>query len=491
MKRIILPFIALTLSLSAGAATGFHTSGQKLLDANGKEFVIRGCNYSYAWQRGHEQTVIPAAKRIGCNAIRIQLSNGGKWQKCSYGDLEKLIRLCEENKLIAVFNTHDETGSNSISDLMNSVNYWIEMKDLLNAHTATVIVNISNEWCGNWDSSIWADGYKQAISKLRSAGLKNTLMVDAAGWGQYPQCVAMRGTEVAQTDPDSNVVFSVHIYQDAGKNDERAKLSMDYAMSAGVPAIVGEFAYFHQGENVAYQKVMDYCAEKNMGYMVWSWTGNGSGAESCDMFGSYDDSQWKTNGEKTVKGSNGIQATSKECSVFGEKVPDTGDDDPELTEGDEVVILTPNQYFSNWDQEPVNIPASKFANATDSDELRIYYTASHGAEIQLAYTDLNNNWTETVPYKTIVGNGYEKQSLASLVPYVKRTGFFVKGHDYTFVKATIYNPRGTARVECIGSEDEKLPTDIYTLEGIRVAEMQPGKLYIVKQGNKCTKILYR
>lgn len=488
MKRTILTSLAFFISVVAWSADGFHTSGQKLLDANGNEFVMRGCNYSYAWQRGHEQSVIPAAKRIGCNTIRIQLSNGVKWQKCSRADLEKLINLCEQNKLVAVFNTHDETGSNSISDLMNSVNYWIEMKDLLNAHASTVIVNISNEWCGDWDSSTWANGYKQAISKLRQAGLKNTLMIDAAGWGQFPQCVAQQGTEVAKADPQNNVMFSVHIYQDAGANDNRAKLSMDYAMSAGVPAVVGEFAYSHQGYDVAYQKVMDYSKEKNLGYLVWSWTGNGSGAEACDMFGSFDDSQWKPNGEKTVKGTNGIQATSKECTVYGEKTPDTGNDNPEGG-NTEVVLVSPNIYFYNWDQEPVHIPASKFTGATETDELRIYYSANYGAEIQLAYSDFGNNWTETVPYKAISGNNYETQKLTSILPYVKNAGFYVKGHDFTFVKATIYNPNGTLGVWNL--ESEETGEEIFTLDGLRVEEMQPGVVYIKKNGCKVTKILGR
>lgn len=309
-----------------GWASGFHTSGDKLLDANGNEFIMRGCNYSFAWQRGHEESVIPAAKRIGCNTIRIQLTTGRRWQKCIWQDIEKLIDLCERNKLVAVFNTHDETGSDRIADLMSAVDYWIEMKDLLNAHKGTVIVNISNEWCGTWNSSTWADGYRQAVKRLRDAGIENTLMIDAAGWGQYPKSIGDYGKEIVALDPDRNLMFSVHVYQDAGPNEARTKLSIDYAASAGVPAVVGEFAYEHQGHSVAYQTVLDYCTEKGLGYLAWSWTGNGPGAQACDMFAGYDESQWKPNGEKTVKGPNGIQATSRECSVFGAETATSGSD---------------------------------------------------------------------------------------------------------------------------------------------------------------------
>ena len=439
----ILVFLTLILSVSISSlAAGFHTSGQKLLDANNNEFIMRGCNYSYAWQRGHESTVIPAAKRIGCNTIRIQLSTGARWQKCSADDLRRLIQLCEDNKLVAVFNTHDETGSNNVGDLLNAVNYWIEMKDILNAHASTVIVNISNEWYGDWNSSAWANGYKQAIPLLRNAGIKNTLMVDAAGWGQFPKCIQQNGADVIAADSQNNTIFSLHIYDDAGKTDATARTSIDYALAAGVPAVVGEFAYEHNYTPVAYQTVMDYCTQKGVGYLVWSWTGNGGNAQNCDMFGSYDDSIWKNNATYTVKGSNGIQATSKECSVFSSSTPAPGPDDNSGSSGTpagETTVSTPNIFISAWTDDPYVIPASAFKNASASDELRIYYNARSGAEIQLAYCDSYNDdlWTNLIDYKSISGSGVESQSLSSILPHVKKSGFFVKGHDFTITKVTL------------------------------------------------------
>lgn len=43
---------------------GFHTDGVKLLDANGKEFLMRGYNYSYAWQNGYKDAAFSTAKNI-------------------------------------------------------------------------------------------------------------------------------------------------------------------------------------------------------------------------------------------------------------------------------------------------------------------------------------------------------------------------------------------------------------------------------------------
>lgn len=41
---------------------GFHTDGVRLLDANGKEFLMRGYNYSYAWQKEYWDAAFKTAK---------------------------------------------------------------------------------------------------------------------------------------------------------------------------------------------------------------------------------------------------------------------------------------------------------------------------------------------------------------------------------------------------------------------------------------------
>ena len=296
----------------------FYVDGTKLMDANGKEFVMRGVNYPFAWYKDVENTVIPAAKRIGCNTIRISISNGQKFTYSDKSEVRNLIRLCEDNKLVCVLCVHDALGSNQISDLDNTVDYWKGIKDILAGHESTVIVNISNEWVAQWaeGTAVWEEGYVKAIKELREAGIKNTLMVDCAGYGQYPAVIGTNGRAVFGADPLRNTMFSMHLYQDAGGTAEDVRANIKQALDINVPVCVGEFAYSHKGTPVAYQTIMDYCQEKNVGYLVWSWTGNTDGTEACDMFGGWDETDVKENGRVTVYGKNGIKETSKECSVF-------------------------------------------------------------------------------------------------------------------------------------------------------------------------------
>lgn len=309
---LLMPFV-----LTAQSTGTFHVDGIRLLDANGNDFVMRGVNYSWCWQKHKEVTVIPSAARIGCNAIRIQLGTGRRFSRPTRSELKKLITLCEENHLIAVFNTHDATGSDNITDLEEAARFWIEMKDLLNEHTATTIVNIANEWYGSSNNSqVWADGYRSAISLMRESGILNTLIVDAAGWGQSPRSIFEAADKVADADPLRNTIFSIHMYDVAGKNAVTIKSNIDKALATGYPVIIGEFASSHGGRIVDWQTILDYTAETAVGYLVWSWTGNSGGVEDCDMFRGYDDSEYLPNGTNTVLGRNGIKQTSRICSVY-------------------------------------------------------------------------------------------------------------------------------------------------------------------------------
>ena len=126
--------------------TGFHTSVTTLYDAKGNPFIMRGINYPYAWYKGQEDTAIPAIARTGTHCIRIVMGAGQQYSKTSLAEIQKLLRLCKDNHLIAIVETHDATGSDNIQDLENVANYWIEMKNVLIGNEANIILNIANEW---------------------------------------------------------------------------------------------------------------------------------------------------------------------------------------------------------------------------------------------------------------------------------------------------------------------------------------------------------
>lgn len=296
---------------------GFKVDGTKLLDANGNEFVMRGINHAHCWYKSMTGVAVAAIANTGSNAIRLVISDGQQWEKSDIDELKELIEQCKERKLIAVLEVHDATGKDDEESLENAVNYWIEMKDALAGQEDYVILNIANEWFGSWRGEEWRDGYKKAIPKLRDAGIKNTLLIDSAGWGQYPQSVIDYGKEVFNTDELKNTMFAVHFYGSAGGTAEKIKTTLDSIREQGLCVCVGEFGFDHSDGDVDEDYIMKYCTEQNIGYMGWSWKGNGGGVEYLDLTDDWTgENLTKEWGEKLVNGENGIKKTSKICSVF-------------------------------------------------------------------------------------------------------------------------------------------------------------------------------
>lgn len=490
MKRFFsVLLVCLSFFAVAEAQDGFSTEGTRLIDANGNEFIMRGANYSWCWQKGKEYSVIPAAKRIGCNTLRIQLGTGRRFSKPDLQELKTLISLCEENKLVVVFNTHDATGSDNYSDLEEAAKFWIPFTDILNEHTHTTIVNIANEWMGAmYRANEWAEGYKKAIAIVRDAGIRNTLMIDAAGWGQWPESIFEKAGEVAAADRLHNIVFSMHFYDVAAKDAYTVRQNIDRAIQTGFPVVIGEFACSHGGKYVDWQTILDYSASKKMGWLVWSWTGNSGGVEDCDMFGSYDDSSYRPNGTNTVLGRNGIKETARECSIFGSFV---ATDKSDLWNG--------SSATGNWAND-VLIDASKFADAKAGDVLSVYLKVDAGKNYgQIELDDYNYKILEADrTADALDGDGcvqpYVTQLDYTLTPsdvaLLKANGLRVKGKDITINRVTLTSKEDTTTGISDVMTDDNAPVEYYNLNGMRVNDPAPG-IYIRRQGNKVSKIIVR
>lgn len=296
---------------------GFRVDGTKLLDANGNEFIMRGVNHAHVWYRDVLDVAIDAIAETGANSVRIVLADGDQWERSTPEDVENVIQKCIEHKMIAILEVHDGTGKEEQSFLDNAADFWIELKDILNAHTDTVIVNIANEWIGKWESNKWKAGYTSVIPRMREAGIKNTIMVDAAGWGQFGASIKQAGKAVFDSDPDKNTMFSIHMYGSAGKNQKTITDNLKGATDQGLCVIVGEFGYNHSDGDVDEGFIMKYCNENGLGYLGWSWKGNSGGVEYLDIAVDWEGATLSADwGEVLINGENGIKKTSKICSVF-------------------------------------------------------------------------------------------------------------------------------------------------------------------------------
>ncbi|MET0134091.1 MAG: cellulase family glycosylhydrolase [Kibdelosporangium sp.] len=304
----------------APAASGFSISGGKLLDANGNAFVLRGVNHPHAWYTNRTQQALPDIKALGANSVRVVLSSGDQWTRTEAAEVSTIISQCRANRLICVLEVHDTTGYGEQSaavSLARAVDYWLSIKSAVVGQEAYVIVNIGNEPYGNTNATGWIADTTGAIQRLRSNGFTHTLMVDAPNWGQdWSFTMRDNAAAVFQADSLRNTLFSVHMY---GVFDTAAEVSayLNRFVSAGLPIAVGEFGDNHSDGNPDEDAIMATTQSLGLGYLGWSWSGNGGGVEYLDMTTNFNAASLTSWGQRFFNGANGIKATSREASVFG------------------------------------------------------------------------------------------------------------------------------------------------------------------------------
>lgn len=304
---------------------GFKVDGAKLLDRCGNEFVMRGVNLAYTWFESSAYTQLEAVANAGANTVRVVLTDGKAYKKAA-DPADKVMAFankCKEYGMLTILEVHDETGSNDIADLKDAAKYFANMAETLKGTESYIIINIANEWHNDAASTVWRDGYKEAIKIIRDAGLRHCIMVDAGGYGQGAATIHSHGLEVLDSDPENNLIFSIHMYGGAG-NTNKVKSNIDGVINQNLALCIGEFGWYHSDGDVDEDLILSYCQEKKVSWLAWSWYGNGSPVEYLDMvkdpsanptLASYDNI--------TIKNWNGSQSWTGLSCDWGKKIIDT------------------------------------------------------------------------------------------------------------------------------------------------------------------------
>ncbi|AQZ68439.1 Endo-1,4-beta-xylanase A precursor [[Actinomadura] parvosata subsp. kistnae] len=308
----------------AHAAVGLRVSGTKILEANGNAFVMRGVSHAHTWYTSQTSS-FANIKALRANTVRVVLS-GGRWTPNNATDVANVVSLCRQNRLICVLENHDTTGYGEQSGaytLDQAVDYWSSVRSALTGTEDFIIVNIGNEPYGNNNVSAWTAATSNAITRMRSLGFQHMLMVDAPNWGQDWQFTMRDNAKtVAAADTQKNTVFSIHMY---GVFDTAAEITayLDAFQTAGLPLVIGEFGFNHSDGDPDEDTIMAQAVSRGIGYIGWSWSGNGGGVEYLDMVTNFNPAALTSWGQRIFNGANGIAATSREATYFSGGSTDT------------------------------------------------------------------------------------------------------------------------------------------------------------------------
>lgn len=308
----------LTSATPAQAAVGLRVEDGRLFESTGDEFIMRGVSHPHTWFAG-ELDSLAEISGLGANTARIVLSSGARWTRNEAPDVAHVIAQCKAVQLICMLEVHDTTGfgeEGAAASLDAAVDYWISIRDVLVGEEDYVLINIGNEPFGNSGFEQWTSATASAIGRMRSAGFEHTLVVDGPNWGQ-DWSFTMRNTaaQVHQADPSGNTMFSIHMY---GVFDTAPEVAayLEAFRGAGLPILVGEFGHMHSDGDPAEDAIMATAQALGVGYIGWSWSGNGGGVEYLDMVVNFDGNNLTSWGQRIFHGADGIAQTSQKAHIF-------------------------------------------------------------------------------------------------------------------------------------------------------------------------------
>jgi mannan endo-1,4-beta-mannosidase len=264
---------------------------------------MRGVNKMSVWDNNDPTgaTYFPEIRKTRANTVRIvwaitkEMTAQGT--ATDLATLDALITNSRASQLIPMVELHDATGN--WQRLAEMVNYWIQpdVVSFIKKHQTYLLVNIANE-AGNDEvtETQFLRGYIAAVKKMRDAGIRVPLVIDAPGWGKNLDILNQAADPLLEADPNHNLIFSVHLYWPLadGADAEFIRSKLTNTVKYEYPLIVGEFSKYggnagtdedgnprsicSEFGKIDYQAILDVCEAEQIGWYAWEW-GPGNGLE--------------------------------------------------------------------------------------------------------------------------------------------------------------------------------------------------------------------
>lgn len=244
--------------------------GRFLYTAAGEKVVYRGVNEMIVWSDDPTGEIIyPEIEKSRANVVRIV------WDMKE--DLELLdvsIENCIANSMMPMVELHDATGNLDLVPKL--VDYWVSdrMLEIIAKYEKWFVLNIANEAGANGtEAGAFLDVYQDAIAKIRAAGVRVPLVIDASDWGKDEQMILGTWRELKAADPIGNVMFSVHTYW-VKDQQERLDALIKAVVENEIPFLFGEAPQQvgYDCESVfPWRSLLAQCEASEIGWIAWSW----------------------------------------------------------------------------------------------------------------------------------------------------------------------------------------------------------------------------
>jgi len=295
----------------------FRVTGADIRTPGNTPFVARGINLQYGDQPSKAYPAMAAIKGTGANIIRLELR-----ADTPAHDLRRALNQAMRLKIPVMMMlwekdvtcAHDsDTLRRHVSELW--MGRWSQVL-LDTKYQPYLMLNIANEW-GVSDGGFgdYMATYRELLVALRGRGFSMPLVIDAADCGQNPDSfTGGRGAALEAADPLHNTIFSVHAYNRPWGSRDRIDANLAALKATGLPVVLGEFGdsqLVEDGAAVDHLYLMKRAQALHIGWIAWSWKGNGGPSKVLDMSRTYARIDLTPHGEDVINGPDGIRMTAK------------------------------------------------------------------------------------------------------------------------------------------------------------------------------------
>jgi len=277
--RSALAFCLAASCVASGCATRgappssetMQVRGRHLYSAAGERVVLRGVNEMFAWSDDRTgRTILPQIARTGANAVRIVTM-----PDFTARDLDRVVANSVRHGMIPMVECHAATGK--WEQLGACVDYWTrpEIAATIRKHRRWVLLNIANEAGGEVSREAFLAGYRDAIARIRAAGIDVPLVIDGSDWGKEYRMLLDSWGPLNAADPLGRIVVSAHSYW-AGTQQERQapyREIIERVLAENIPFVMGEGptpAGF-DCQPSPYEWAMAELDRAEIGWLAWSW----------------------------------------------------------------------------------------------------------------------------------------------------------------------------------------------------------------------------
>jgi hypothetical protein len=310
-----LSVVLLPATARAAAPGGLHVVGNQIEDGSNHVIVPHGVdrmgteyqctktasNAPTSFDGPVDQASVSAMLTWGVTSVRVPLNedcwlgiNGfpanGRTAAQYQQDIVGWVNLLNQNNLIVILDLHwnnsgtnQATGQEPMPDLDHAPAFWTSVANTFKGNSSVIFDLYNEPYTSSW--ACWLNGSTSAsvspctdvgfavagmqtlINTVRATGATNIIMSGGLAWSNN-----LSGWLANKpTDPQNNLVASVHIYNFNACANSGCWDSQIAPVAAQVPVLAGEI-----GENDCasgfVSTLMNWFDQHSIGYLAWTWT---------------------------------------------------------------------------------------------------------------------------------------------------------------------------------------------------------------------------